>query len=212
MCSRRCTSEPAPAAARSCGRHFLLPLLPHTATRAPPGPSRASEDRRGQPPSVHCPVRAVPLRRGVVQIACGNDSQWRRLCGELGLDVEAGLATNRQRVERRTEVIQILEDAFSSLAATEVIARLEAAGVPAGRVRSIDEVYAWDQTRSQGLLIDVQHDSLGPIQLPGPPLRFFDVSDETEVETTLQHHHPPPLLGASNTSLGTWLGTDPPSQ
>jgi crotonobetainyl-CoA:carnitine CoA-transferase CaiB-like acyl-CoA transferase len=127
------------------------------------------------------------------------------------LDVDAGMATNRQRVERRTEVIHMLEDAFSSLAVTDVIARLDAEGVPAGRVRSIDEVYAWDQTRSQGLLIDVQHDSLGLIQLPGPPLRFFDVSDETEVETTRQHHHPPPLLGASNTSLGTWLGTDPPS-
>jgi crotonobetainyl-CoA:carnitine CoA-transferase CaiB-like acyl-CoA transferase len=148
---------------------------------------------------------------GAVQIACGNDSQWQRLCAEFGLDVDAGMATNRQRVERRTEVIHMLEDAFSSLAVTDVIARLDAEGVPAGRVRSIDEVYAWDQTRSQGLLIDVQHDSLGLIQLPGPPLRFFDVSDETEVETTRQHHHPPPLLGASNTSLGTWLGTDPPS-
>jgi crotonobetainyl-CoA:carnitine CoA-transferase CaiB-like acyl-CoA transferase len=148
---------------------------------------------------------------GAVQIACGNDSQWQRLCAEFGLDVDAGMATNRQRVERRTEVIHMLEDAFSSLAMTDVIARLDAEGVPAGRVRSIDEVYAWDQTRSQGLLIDVQHDSLGLIQLPGPPLRFFDVSDETEVETTRQHHHPPPLLGASNTSLGTWLGTDPPS-
>jgi formyl-CoA transferase len=117
------------------------------------------------------------------------------------LDVDAGLATNRQRVERRTEVIRILEGAFSSISVSDVIARLGAAGVPAGRVRRIDEVYAWEQTKSQGLLIDVQHASLGPIQLPGPPLRFFDVSDESEVETTLQHHHPPPLLGASNTSL-----------
>jgi crotonobetainyl-CoA:carnitine CoA-transferase CaiB-like acyl-CoA transferase len=139
---------------------------------------------------------------GAVQIACGNDSQWQRLCTEFELDVDAGLATNRQRVERRTEVIQILEGAFSSFPATEVIARAEAVGVPAGRVRTIDEVYAWEQTKSQGLLIDVQHASLGPIQLPGPPLRFFEIKDETEVETTIQHHHPPPLLGASNTSLG----------
>jgi crotonobetainyl-CoA:carnitine CoA-transferase CaiB-like acyl-CoA transferase len=137
-----------------------------------------------------------------VQIACGNDSQWHKLSTEFGLDVDADLTTNRQRVERRTEVIRLLEDAFSSLAVAEVLARLEAVGVPAGRVRTIDEVYAWDQTRSQGLLVDVQHDSLGPIQLPGPPLRFFDVSSEMKVETTVQHHRPPPLLGASNTSLG----------
>jgi crotonobetainyl-CoA:carnitine CoA-transferase CaiB-like acyl-CoA transferase len=149
---------------------------------------------------------------GAVQIACGNDSQWHKLSTEFELDVDADLSTNRQRVERRTEVIRILDDAFSSLAVAEVLARLEAVGVPAGRVRTIDEVYAWDQTRSQGLLVDVQHDSLGLIQLPGPPLRFFDVSSDAEIETTVQHHQPPPLLGASNRSLDAWLGIDEPPQ
>jgi crotonobetainyl-CoA:carnitine CoA-transferase CaiB-like acyl-CoA transferase len=167
---------------------------------------------RGQAQGNHHPsIAPYGLFRcgaGAVQIACGNDSQWHKLSTEFELDVDAGLTTNRQRVERRAEVIRILEDAFSSLAVAEVLARLEAVGVPAGRVRTIDEVYTWDQTRSQGLLVDVQHDSLGLIQLPGPPLRFFDVTDEMEVETTVQHHQPPPLLGASNPSLDTWLGTD----
>jgi crotonobetainyl-CoA:carnitine CoA-transferase CaiB-like acyl-CoA transferase len=140
---------------------------------------------------------------GAVQIACGNDSQWQKVSMEFGLDVDASLATNRQRVERRSEVIRILESAFSSLTATDVLARLEAVGVPAGRVRSIDEVYAWEQTKSQGLLIDVEHASLGPIQLPGPPLRFFDVSADGEVETTRQHHQPPPLLGGRQRTTDT---------
>jgi crotonobetainyl-CoA:carnitine CoA-transferase CaiB-like acyl-CoA transferase len=139
---------------------------------------------------------------GAVQIACGNDSQWQKISMEFGLEVDASLATNRQRVERRSEVIRILESAFSSLTATDVLARLEAVGVPAGRVRSIDEVYAWEQTKSQGLLIDVEHASLGPIQLPGPPLRFFDVSADGEVETTRQHHQPPPLLGGRRRATG----------
>jgi crotonobetainyl-CoA:carnitine CoA-transferase CaiB-like acyl-CoA transferase len=133
----------------------------------------------------------------LVQIACGNDSQWQKISMEFGLDVDASLSTNRQRVERRPEVIRILESAFSALTAAEVLARLEAVGVPAGRVRSIDEVYAWEQTKSQGLLIDVDHASLGPIQLPGPPLRFFGVDGDREVETTRAHHQPPPLLGES---------------
>jgi crotonobetainyl-CoA:carnitine CoA-transferase CaiB-like acyl-CoA transferase len=135
---------------------------------------------------------------GAVQIACGNDAQWQRLSTEFGLDIDPELATNRQRVARRTEVIGILERAFASLTAAEVLARLDALGVPAGRVRTIDEVYAWDQTRSQGLLIDVQHASLGPIQLPGPALRFFDVTGDKESETTLRNHQPPPELGASD--------------
>jgi crotonobetainyl-CoA:carnitine CoA-transferase CaiB-like acyl-CoA transferase len=139
---------------------------------------------------------------GAVQIACGNDSQWQKLITEFELDVDPGLATNRQRVKRRTDVIRLLEAAFSSLTVADVLGRLRAAGVPAGRVRTIDEVYAWDQTKSQGLLIDVQHASLGPIQLPGPPLRFFEVDGETETETTLQHHQAPPQLGADNSRSG----------
>lgn len=133
---------------------------------------------------------------GAVQIACGNDSQWQKLITEFELDVDAGLATNRQRVERRSDVIRLLEAAFSSLTVADVLDRLRAAGVPAGRVRTIDEVYTWDQTKSQGLLIDVEHASLGPIQLPGPPLRFFEVDSEreTETETTLRQHHAPPQL------------------
>jgi crotonobetainyl-CoA:carnitine CoA-transferase CaiB-like acyl-CoA transferase len=145
---------------------------------------------------------------GAIQIACGNDAQWQKLCAEFGLDVDAGLATNRQRVERRTDVIKILESAFSALATADVLSRLETVGVPAGRVRSIDEVYAWDQTMSQGLIIDVQHASLGAIQLPGPPLRFFMINGDEEVDTTFQHHQPPPVLGANNTNVDAWLGMD----
>jgi crotonobetainyl-CoA:carnitine CoA-transferase CaiB-like acyl-CoA transferase len=149
--------------------------------------------------------------QGAIQIACGNDPQWQKLAMEFGLDIDEGLRTNQQRVERRTDVIRMLEDAFSSLTITEVLTRLAAVGVPAGRVRSIDEVYGWEQTRSQGLIVDVQHDSLGPIQLPGPALRFFDVDGDEEIETTLRHHEPPPLLGAANTKLNSWLHAETPS-
>jgi hypothetical protein len=41
--------------------------------------------------------------------------------------------------------------------------------VPAGRVRGIDEVYAWDQTASQGLVIDVEHTTA--LDQHGPALR-----------------------------------------
>jgi crotonobetainyl-CoA:carnitine CoA-transferase CaiB-like acyl-CoA transferase len=145
---------------------------------------------------------------GAIQIACGNDGQWQKLCIEFALDPDPGLATNPQRVARRSDVITILEGAFSSLTAAEVLRRLEDAGVPAGRVRTIDEVYNWDQTISQGLIIDVQHESLGWIRLPGSPLRFFDITGEGEVETTFTQHEPPPQLGSSNASLDAWLDTE----
>ena len=58
-------------------------------------------------------------------------------------------------------------------------------------MRSLDRVYGWDQARSQGLLVDVEHASLGTITLPGPPLRLFD-PDGTE---RVIGHAAPPTLG-----------------
>jgi formyl-CoA transferase len=77
----------------------------------------------------------------------------------------------------------------------ELLAKLDRIGVPAGRIRSIREVYEWEQTKSQGLLIDVDHATLGSITLPGPPLRFFDADG---AELTRKHHTAPPVLGADN--------------
>ena len=76
------------------------------------------------------------------------------------------------------------------------------------RVRTIDEVYAWEQTRSQGLLIEVDHGTLGPVQLAGPPLRFFD-PDGREVTRTA--HAAPPTLDGDGAAVRAWLaGTAAP--
>jgi len=139
---------------------------------------------------------------GSVQLSCGSESLWRKFCAEFGLDPDApGMATNPERVERRDEVIALLERTFADIPAADLLARLAAAGVPAGKVRSIDEVYEWDQTRSQGLLVDVDHATLGRLQLPGPPLRFFTPGPDGETETTRRDHLAPPTLGASSEAI-----------
>ena len=76
-------------------------------------------------------------------------------------------------------------------------------GVPAGKVRTLDEVYEWDQVASQGLLVDVEHPTLGGLTLPGPPLRFFD-AEGTEV--TRRDHVAPPLLDQHADEIRAWVG------
>ncbi|MGY1636688.1 CaiB/BaiF CoA transferase family protein [Geodermatophilus sp. SYSU D00742] len=143
---------------------------------------------------------------GSVQLSCGSEGLWRKLCAEFGLDPEApGMATNGERVGNRQQVIGLLERTFADIPPEELLARLAAAGIPAGKVRSIDEVYTWDQTLSQGLLVDVEHQTLGPLQLPGPPLRFFAPGPDGETETTRRDHTAPPVLGSSNEAIRAWL-------
>src|SRR4051794_1859302 len=150
---------------------------------------------------------------GSVQLSCGSESLWRKLCAEFGLDPTApGMATNGERVEHRAEVIDLLERAFADIPAADLLARLAAAGIPAGKVRTIDVVYDWDQTRSQGLLVDVEHPTLGRLQLPGPPLRFFAAGPDGETETTRRDHAAPPVLGADSAAIRAEVAGDRPDE
>jgi crotonobetainyl-CoA:carnitine CoA-transferase CaiB-like acyl-CoA transferase len=149
------------------------------------------------------PYGLFHCRDGAVQIAVGSEGLWRRLCEGFDLDpATQGLETNGDRVASRERTIAVVEAAFADWPAEALLARLAEIGVPAGKVRNLDEVYEWEQTKSQGLLIDVDHPSLGQVALPGPPLRFFDASGH---ETTHREHVAPPLLDEHGDVLRSWL-------
>lgn len=149
-------------------------------------------------PSI-CPYGLFHTADGAVQIAVGSEGLWQRFCEGFDLDPAAdGVVTNAQRVANQKRVNELVHNVFSLYATDELLEKLDRIGVPAGRIRSIREVYEWEQTRSQGLLIDVQHATLGRIALPGPPLRFFDASG---AERTRREHIAPPVLGADNGML-----------
>src|SRR3712207_4412914 len=143
---------------------------------------------------------------GSVQLSCGSESLWRRLCAEFGLDADApGLATNGERVGNRERVIALLEEAFAGIGPEDLLARLSAAGIPAGKVRALDEVYGWDQVLSQVRRCVVENEAPGRVGLPGPPLRFFAAGPDGETEMTRRDHAAPPVLGASDSRLRAWL-------
>lgn len=143
---------------------------------------------------------------GAVQIAVGSEKLWQAFCAAFDLDPQTeGMRTNEQRVTHKQQVIALVEQSFAAWPSVELLRKLEAAGIPAGKVRSLDDVYSWDQTASQGLLIDVEHATLGTLTLPGPPLRFFENSG---TETTGTAHLAPPVLGADGDAIRTWLKED----
>jgi crotonobetainyl-CoA:carnitine CoA-transferase CaiB-like acyl-CoA transferase len=153
-------------------------------------------------PSI-APYGLFRCRDGAVQIAVGSQGLWHRFCAAFDLDAGAdGMADNAARVAARDRVIEAVEAAFADWDGEPLLARLAEVGVPAGRVRTLDEVYDWEQTRSQGLVVDVEHAGLGRIALPGPPLRFFAGDG---VETTRTEHRAPPRLGADGAAIREWL-------
>lgn len=137
-----------------------------------------------------------------VQIACGSEGLWRALCNAFGWDpAEAAFATNALRVANRGALIERIEGLFADQPAEHWLELLSAAGVPSGMVRSMDAVYTWDQTRSQGLVIDVEHATKGRLELPGSPIRF----DDNPYSGGRSTHLAPPTLGQHDASIREWL-------
>ncbi|GAA3088375.1 CaiB/BaiF CoA transferase family protein [Streptosporangium carneum] len=148
-------------------------------------------------PSI-APYGAFRCADGMIQIAAGNDTQWRRVAELLDIDPDTPkYATNRQRTAHRAELVADLELALAKHDRAHWLAALAEAGVSAGAIRSVDEVYTWEQTRSQGLVVEVDHPVLGVIELPGPPLRFDGEPPA--------RHTAPPALGQHNDEILAWL-------
>jgi crotonobetainyl-CoA:carnitine CoA-transferase CaiB-like acyl-CoA transferase len=144
---------------------------------------------------------------GAVQIAVGSEGLWKCFCDGFDLDaLSPGVTSNAERVTNGERVNAMVQQAFSMFSTEELLTKLDLLGVPAGRIRSLREVYEWEQTRSQGLLIEVDHATLGRITLPGPPLRFFD-SDGAEL--THRCHSAPPVLGADNGLIENLVAASP---
>ncbi|WP_344309037.1 CoA transferase [Brevibacterium samyangense] len=152
------------------------------------------------------PYGMFRCRGGAVQISVGNEKLWQRFCAAFDLDPSApGMETNSARVENRPQVTAAIEDAFSAYEPEALLEKLETAGIPGGIVRTLQQVYDWEQALSQGLKVSVDHPVLGEVDLPGSPLRFFDVDASGERETTVTQHAAPPLLGEHEAVIRSWL-------
>ena len=101
------------------------------------------------------PYQAFHASDGELIIAVGNDSQFRKLCAILGLDLadDVRFATNPARVTNRAELIPLLESAIAGWRKADLANRLDAEGVPAGPINTVDEVFADPQVVARGMQV-----------------------------------------------------------
>ena len=137
-----------------------------------------------------------------VQVAVGSEGLWRRFAVAVGLDAdEERFRSNRERVAHRPDLVAVIEGIFAAEPAEHWLDLLVTAGIPAGKVRSMDDVYSWEQVRSQGLVLEVDHPSYGPLELTGSPLRF----DDNAFSGGRVTHVAPPTLGQHSDEIRVWL-------
>jgi crotonobetainyl-CoA:carnitine CoA-transferase CaiB-like acyl-CoA transferase len=104
------------------------------------------------------PYDKFPTRTVDVFLAVGNDRAFSRLCAELGasgLAEDPRFRTNGDRLGHRAELTAQLATLLSGQDGEELCRRLLAAGVPAGPVRDVAEVWADAHTRHRAMAAQV---------------------------------------------------------
>jgi crotonobetainyl-CoA:carnitine CoA-transferase CaiB-like acyl-CoA transferase len=117
------------------------------------------------------PYQAFPTSDGDLVIAVGNDGQFTSLCRVLGtgLDNDARFSTNPGRVRNREVLLAALEALTATWTRQELADALEVAGVPAGPINELDDVFANPQVIARGMAIarDQRTGVASPIVIDG---------------------------------------------
>ncbi|MGF1608999.1 MAG: CaiB/BaiF CoA transferase family protein [Kiloniellales bacterium] len=126
---------------------------------------------------LNAPYQAFPTTDGWITVGAANQANWERLLAvldaqELGQDPR--FADNAGRMANLAELVALLEPKFNARGSADWLARLDAAGVPAGPVLSVGEMQADPQARARDMVVEVPHATLGLVATLGLPVKFSE--------------------------------------
>ena len=116
------------------------------------------------------PYQVFPVADGHIIIATGNDNQFVKLCGVLG---EPSLAEhpdhkdNKSRLAHRDVLVPRLTELCKRMTSAEILAKLEAVGVPAGPINTLDQVFSDPQVIHRGVKLDLPSAAAKGGTIPG---------------------------------------------
>ncbi|WP_407549955.1 CaiB/BaiF CoA-transferase family protein [Streptomyces sp. Pv4-95] len=149
------------------------------------------------------PYQAFPTADGHIMIAVGNDGLWRRFAPAVGLGdlvEDARYATNPDRVRHRDELLPLIEEALAARGAAEWTEVLAKAGVPAGRINTVDQALAHPQVVARGMVAESEHTTAGTVRTVASPVKLS--ASPPQVRTA------PPRHGEHTDDILAALGVD----
>jgi crotonobetainyl-CoA:carnitine CoA-transferase CaiB-like acyl-CoA transferase len=121
------------------------------------------------------PFQAFATSDGYITIAAAKQHFWERLCGAIerpDLLADPRYADFAGRDANRAELLAELDSVFAEKTSADWLARLVAAGVPAGRVNEVAEALADPQTQARGAVVEYEHPHFGSVRQAASPLRL----------------------------------------
>src|ERR1700730_2537242 len=124
-------------------------------------PGQAGNDH---PTSI--PTGVFPTSDGHINITASGQHIFTRLCKAVGAERlldDPRFAENAGRSKNRAAINQVISEVTKQQSSSELIAKLNKAGVPCGPINRMDEVFADPQVRHLGMAAPVHHGALGDI-------------------------------------------------
>jgi CoA:oxalate CoA-transferase len=150
------------------------------------------------------PFQFFKAADGYIVVAAGNDNLFGQLCRRLGVEElaeDSRFLSNSLRTENRSDLEDLLNQAFSQRTVDDWLEDLIEAGVPCGPIQDIAQVMADPHIASREMIVRLEQPGAGELAMPASPLRFS--------ETPRTPPRPAPGLGQhTDDILGTLLGLD----
>ncbi len=164
------------------------------ATGVAPGPM-------GSAHPLNAPYQAFRTADGWLNLGAANQANWLRMLEvieEPELATDERFAGNASRLKNRLALAGVLEEIFARRTTADWLARLEAAGVPAGPVLDVSEMHQDPQTIAREMVVEVDHPTAGPVRSIGLPVKFSATPGVLD--------RPAPLLGQHSREVLSEVG------
>jgi formyl-CoA transferase len=158
----------------------MVAMLDFQAARWTVASEVPSQEGNHHPTSI--PMGCFATADGHVNVAGPSGRLWRRFCEVIGapdLLEDPDYASASLRSRNRAELNARIEKMLSTRTTGEWVAELNAAGVPAGPVNTIDQVFADPQVEHLGLATPVEHARLGTLSVIRNALTMTGVETST---------------------------------
>ena len=127
------------------------------------------------------PTASLETADGPIFVACANDRTWRRMAARVlerpDLAEHPDYAGTPERIRNRDALMAELRAILRTQPRAHWLARMRAAGVPAGAINSIAEAFGSEEMKARGMVSAIPHPVAGsvpnirlPFKLHGTPL------------------------------------------
>lgn len=161
------------------------------ATGISPGPMGSAHPLNG-------PYQAFESSNGWITIGAANQRNWERLLDAMEVPeiaTDPRFVSNTDRMAHLKELEDVLTPVFKTRTQAEWLERLEKAGVPAGPVMSVTEMFDDPHAQARDMIPTVEHSKLGPVRTLGLPIKLSETPGKVATAAPVFGQHTADVLG-----------------